>query len=576
MKRANSRIRIMPPDLAIKIAAGEVVERPSSVVKELVENSIDAGATEVSVFVERGGVAGIKVIDNGEGMSSSDARLAFERHATSKVKEEGDLYSISTMGFRGEALPSIASVSRVTLKTKVRGELSGTMVRVDGGKVEEAVECGCADGTSVEVRDIFYNTPVRKKFLRSPVTEFGRIKDVVERLALSHEDIRFRLLHGRNLVVDCPVSSLRERVNHIVACDGKSCPREIASREGNITVKGYITAPDVSSATSKGIHIFLNRRWVRDKGVMRSIMEGYRNVLMDGRFPLAVIYLEAPGNEVDVNVHPAKSEVKFISPGAVYNSVRQAVKGALAAHAGSSSVRSPIPYEQEVREGEGAYSGIKNSPVDQYGMDYTPTTQHGSVKNPLFLDLSVIGQLWGEFLLCAGEEEFYLIDQHGASERIAFERLKERYRDRAALGSQLMLVPETVELSDREREVMESVRPYLDRLGFTVEPFGGSTYLIKAVPQELSGVNLKPVLKDLIDEMLEISLSSRFEESVDDILKRIACHSVIRGARMMTVEEAKVLLKDMAVTEFSFNCPHGRPVVKVLSRSEVERFFKRI
>jgi len=585
---SKGKIRVMPHELAGKIAAGEVVERPSSVVKELVENSIDAGAGRITIVVQDGGKGSIKVVDDGEGMTREDALVAFERHATSKILVEDDLVSITTMGFRGEALPCIASVSDVNLVTKTRESESGTKVRIKGAKVEEVTECGCADGTTIEVMNLFHNTPARRKFLRSAMTEFGHIKDVVERIALACPSIGIQLLNGKNLVLNSPPTDREGRARDVLT-RYKGMELLPVSFEGeNLEIAGALSTPDVTLATTKGFFIYVNQRLVKDKGINRAVIEGVRDLYMDGRLPIVILYVAVSPADVDINVHPAKSEVRFRQPVEVYRQVSHAVKNALIS--GSLS-RGGAPFE--VREAAGAYD-VRHAPsyrAQDSATAFTSPPGRGEesafdgrlpfdapreeAKSPHFLEMEVVGQLWGEFLVCSREDEFYIIDQHAAAERVLFEKLRSDYYADGGNSSQLLLVPEVIELSAIEYEVLHNLLPFMKRLGFAIEPFGGTTFIVKAIPLILSGRRCQTLIKDLVEEMATIGVSSRIEERIEEVLQRVACHGVIRGARDLPREEAKSLLVQLAGTDLSTHCPHGRPAVKAISRYELDVMFKR-
>jgi DNA mismatch repair protein MutL len=605
---SQGKIRIMAPELAGKIAAGEVVERPSSVVKELVENAIDAGAGRISIHIKDGGKLSITVVDDGEGMTRSDALIAFERHATSKIMSEGDLESLVTMGFRGEALPCIASVSEVELVTKVKGSVSGTVVRVRGAKVEEVVEHGSADGTSIEVKNLFFNTPARRKFLRSAMTEFGHIKDVVERIAIACPSIGFQLFNGRNLVLNSPPTDREGRIRDVLSRYKGMELIPVEFRGDHLELSGSLSTPDLSLATTKGFYVYVNQRLVKDKGINRAIINGVRGLFMDGRFPVSILYIAVSPADVDINVHPAKSEVRFRLPVEVYREVSRAISDAFLSGSLSRGVAPP-----EVREASGEYSGgyrggfeRDNSfrprsgdingyagyaghsdrggepTADRGGIEGRPsegllpfTPQQGDAKNPHFLDMEVVGQLWGEYLVCSREDEFYIIDQHAAAERVLFEKLKGEYYADGGTTSQLLLVPEVIDLSPVEHEFFGNLLPFLTRLGFTIEPFGGTTFIVKAVPTILTGKRCQSLIKDLVEEMATIGVSSRIEERIEEILQRIACHGVIRGPRDLPREEARSLLLQMSETDLSSHCPHGRPSVKAFSKDDLEVMFKR-
>ena len=543
-------------------------------------------------------------------MTRSDALIAFERHATSKIMSEDDLESLVTMGFRGEALPSIASVSEVELVTKVRRSVSGTVVRVRGAKVEEIVEHGAADGTSIEVKNLFFNTPARRKFLRSAMTEFGHIKDVVERIALACPSIGFQLFNGRNLVLNSPPTGREERIRDVLSRYKGMELMPVEFRGDHLEISGALSTPDLSLATTKGFYVYVNQRLVKDKGINRAVINGVRGLFMDGRFPIAILYIAVSPADVDINVHPAKSEVRFRLPVEVYREVSRAISDAF--RSGSLSRGSQSSEVREVREVSGEYGGGYRSRGDSFrppgggsggyggysgygdygahggdttgasGLDGEPserllpfTSQSGDAKNPLFLDMEVVGQLWGEYLICSRADEFYIIDQHAAAERVLFEKLKGEYYADGVTSSQLLLVPEVIELSPVEHEFFANLLPFLTRLGFTIEPFGGTTFIVKAIPTILSGKRCHSLIKDLVEEMATIGVSARIEERIEEILQRIACHGVIRGPRDLPREEAKSLLAQMSETDLSSHCPHGRPSVKVFSKSDIEVMFKR-
>lgn len=601
-------IKILDPLIASKIAAGEVVERPASVVKELIENSIDAGASSITVVVAEGGKRLIKVTDDGEGMSREDASLAFCRHSTSKISVEEDLWAIRTMGFRGEALSSISAVARVRLLTRRRHETSGTRVVIEGSVMPEVSDEGCAEGTTIEVADLFFNTPARLKFLRSTASEFGRIADVFRKAALSHPQTRFRLIHGATKVVDSPAGDLRSRISDIF---GTEASREIIEVR-TPHVSGFIGSHNLTCATSKNLFISVNGRPVGDRGINRAIIDGYGQIIDRGRYPFAVLDIAIPCEDVDINIHPAKSEVRFKSQRSVYEVFRSAVSSALSRPArpplSSSSASTGQAYEtrdgkrETTGETTAAYgitdSRVHNVPSGVIRPDRdlfqqpedTSAAVHAKgkdaeriIQNPEFLSIEPCGQLWGEFLIAqsnASDSTFYLIDQHGAAERIAFERLKKEYLGSKGLCGQMLLIPERIETGHDEGAALKEAGDLLKRLGFEVMEFGpgslgGETFIIKAVPEILGNRASSQLLKDLAEEMAGAGGSAILEERIESILMRIACHSVIRGPRPLAPDEARSLLRALAFTDFAGHCPHGRPVVKRFSRREVEAFFKR-
>ncbi len=578
----SQKIKVLDSLLASKIAAGEVVERPASVVKELIENSLDGGASTITVQVAEGGRRLIRVVDDGEGMTKEDASIAFLRHATSKVSKEEDLYCIRTMGFRGEALSSVSSVARVVLRTRRRGDISGTAIAIEGGSKPIVTEDGCPEGTSIEVKDLFYNTPARLKFLRSIESEFGRVMDVFKRAALINPGKRFRLIHGSTRVIDTAPGGQRERIADLF---GAEILKKIIEVNTPL-VKGYIGSHEISYPTAKGLFIYVNGRWIRDRGVNRAIMDGYGTLIPGGRYPFAVLDIMISPEDVDVNIHPAKTEVRFKNPGFIYDIIKAATRGALG--------RGLAPGRPEYANRPEYGGSVTISPhAAETAVSYS-ANRHGAIageswlkgeseeiKNPEFLDLETVGQLWGEFLVAEGRGEFYIIDQHGAAERSAFERFKKRYFSRAEARRQILLLPERFEATPDESDAIGRLTSYLDRLGFEITPFGpssktgGETFLIKAVPDILAGKSTAALIKDLAEELGGAGGSGRVEDRIEGALMRIACHSVIRGVRILSKEEGNSLLRELARIDFAGHCPHGRPVVKKFSRAEIESIFKR-
>ncbi len=585
----KNRIKILPPILASKIAAGEVVERSASVVKELVENSIDAGAKSISVYLAEGGKRSIRVNDDGEGMGRDDAAIAFHRHSTSKISCEADLDSIKTMGFRGEALASISTVARVVLRTKRKGEMTGTKVTIEGGAPPRVEDDGCPEGTSIEVNDIFFNTPGRKKFLRSIDAEFGRCLEVIKAIALSNPGIRFKLTHGSTRVIDTPPGRLNERIRDIFGAE--AAEKSIAINSA--LVKGYAGDPESTHSTGRALFLFVNGRWVHDKGITRAIINGYGTFIESGRYPFAVLDISTPPEDVDVNIHPAKSEVRFKNQGFIYDIVKAAVVEGLAGRMSATGAKvygHPATGGQlAANDGNGVYGFTPfAAPQGHHALEFT---QHPpEVKNPLFLDLEVCGQIWGEFIIAERAEraegranggEFYIIDQHGAAERAAFERLKKDFKNSGRVRTQALLLPERVEATPEERDALLGATEGLASIGFEITPFGrssksgGETFLIKFVPDILSGMSCAALVKDIASEIIESGGSIKAVAAIEAALMRIACHSVIRGARPLTKDEARALLKSLSTIDFSAHCPHGRPVIKRFSRSEVDAMFKR-
>ncbi len=588
-------INLLPENLINQIAAGEVVERPASVVKELIENSIDAGATEIIVDIEDGGRKLIRVSDNGCGMSREDAILSLQRHATSKIKETEDLFNISTLGFRGEALPSIASVSRLKLTTIPRDSIAGTSIQIDGGKEVEVKEFGGPVGTAVEVRDLFFNTPARLKFMKSNTTELSHIIATVTRMAISYPLIRFIYNHNDSQIYNLPSSKdLLSRICMVVKEEEKNLLE--VSLNSKISISGYISGPEINRPTNRETYIFVNGRFVRDRVILHAIMDAYRTVMERDRYPLAFLFLDVPPSEVDVNVHPAKTEVRFRNTDeihrAVYASVSEALKGWTARKGSgqwsgvsgqSNELRTPHSnYQERVSEAIERYSINNKSPLAPpfvKGGDggISPNFQYPTPnleKTGFFSSLTVLGRVGGTYIVCSSGNNLCLIDQHAAHERIAFERLKIGYEN-STPASQTLLIPETVELNPAETGLLKEYTGVLSKAGIELEHFGGNTFAIKAVPAALSRKNIRGLIIDVVDELAHMERSRSLSEIMDKLLSRMACHSAVEGGDYMDPKEISALLKDLDSIDFSSNCPHGRPVFVMLTQPEIEKMFYR-
>jgi DNA mismatch repair protein MutL len=611
----KQKIRILPEQLCNQIAAGEVVERPSSVVKELVENSLDAGATEVRVEVEKGGKRLIRILDDGIGMGREDLFLCLERHATSKISSEADLFHLGTLGFRGEALPSIAAISRMRLQSRFRDAEEGWEIYAEGGEVKRTGAVGAPCGTSIEVRDLFFNTPARRKFLRKDETELGHIGEVVTRLALARPEVQFRLVHnGRPLIEAYRQTSLPER---IAALLGRPLLQDLVPvttlREGGLRLGGFISRPDANRATSSFIYTFVNGRYIRDRVVQHAVLEGYRNLMVRGRYPVAVLFLEIDPGLVDVNVHPTKHEVRFREQTQVHDfiagTVREALKPSgwlaaggkpqgkgtdlpaasspgtyLSAEDAGISAGTPENYNpaalrlQEVQEVMNVYGRSRERTATwgsrTEGPFVFPEKRPNEVKGGFFSSLEVIGQYHRSYIICQDNDDLVLIDQHAAHERIGFERLKAQYR-KGKIETQGLLFPVVLELDFRGAALLQENLEELGRLGFEMESFGPRSFALQTVPKVLGDAQAERLVREVAEELAEIGKSGLAEEALDDVLILMACHGVIRANHSLSSPEIAALLSDLDQVDFSSQCPHGRPVMKRLALGEVERMFKR-
>ncbi len=589
------KIRVLPETLSNKIAAGEVIERPASVVKELVENALDAGSTRIIVEVEKGGLSLIQVSDNGIGMSHEDAFLAVERYATSKIATDDDLFAISTLGFRGEALPSIAAVSHFAMITRDTTADSGAEILVEGGKIKSVSEVGAPQGTMISVKQLFFNTPARKKFLKATSTEMSHIADTVARMALGHPEVQFRLIHNDKIVKSWPLAS--QHLDRVVDVLGKESGQDLHAVElkrNGIVVSGWVSSPRATRRTSRGIYVFVNGRYVRDRTIQHAIFEGFAQRLVKGQFPIAVVFIQVPFDEVDVNVHPTKSEVRFVNPHQLHEAVKSAVAQTLyeidrvnwrPAHGSQSQESQKSP---QIAEPMKAFTpaGRDEWPSRQAKFSYPqinlqqPAASSRRQQEPMFdrkgfSALRVVGQLHNTYLVCESDAGLVLIDQHAAHERIFFEKLKQSHSDRPS-AAQKLLVPETLELNFREAEILQQTLADLNSLGLEIEPFGHNTFVIKAVPALLSGQDPKPMVREIVEKMAGGDSAASLQEVLDSCRMVMACHAAIRANQHLTLEQINGLLNALDQCKNPSHCPHGRPTWIRWDLTTLEKSFKRV
>jgi DNA mismatch repair protein MutL len=606
----SQRISILPEIITNKIAAGEVVERPASVIKELIENALDAGATDISAEITTGGRRLIRITDNGHGMSREDALLSLERHATSKIKTDSDLESIITLGFRGEALPSIASVSRFRLASREPESLEGTEVVVEGGRVRDVKACGMAPGTSISVEQIFFNTPARLKFMKSPETETGHVGDVVTRMAVSRPDVSFCLISDGRELLRVQRSDLQRRLTQLIGKNTATQLYNVNSSGPQLTVSGFVSGPSLVRSGMQAMFTYINGRFVRDKVVQHAVMQAYRGVIDRGRYPVVALFIQLPSGEVDVNVHPTKHEVRFRHQSVVHDAIQQAVEDVLSGSPWldgkpSLPLSAAAPTGQAYRErvAAAAQASLSMTPRPSYTGYNQPFTEPNSretrpaspaghvpaepaaVHDPhedfrpepargYFSSLAVIGQFHAEYILCQSGTELVIIDQHAASERVAYQRLKQQCLG-GEVESQRLLFPETVELSFSETAVAGRFHDDLARIGFELEPFGGNTLIISAVPRLIGELDAIRLVRDILADLSQLGTSAAFQDMLDGLLSRIACHSVVRGVHPLESRQIAELLRSMDETDFAASCPHGRPVSHVITLAELEKIFKR-
>ncbi len=611
-----SIIRILPEILSNKIAAGEVVERPASVVKELVENAIDAGSTRITVEIEQGGRKLIRVSDNGHGMGRDDALLSLERYATSKIARDHDLFAIRTLGFRGEALPSIAAVSRFTLTTREADADVGTCITVAGGRIADVADVGAPPGTMISIAGLFYNTPARRKFLKSGPTETGHIADTIASMALCRPAIQFRLSHNNRLVKSwAAVPDPADRVADVLgpAIKRALCPVERITEA--VAISGWVAVPRLNRSTARGIYLFVNGRWVKDRVVRHALFAGYAGRLMKGQYPVAVLFLTVPFDQVDVNVHPTKHEIRFVHQKAIHDRVRDAVTEALRRS-------DPTSWHSSVRKAErsdGQPAAVAESPTaylppdQRHGAPPHPRStdlldrpkagrpeaagddrpgspersskvpaaaQHPNRQSPLwrqrfFSDLIRIGQYQGTYIICESDAGLVLIDQHAAHERIVFEQLKHR-SDQRRPAVQRLLLPETIELGFREAQILERIVPELADYGLEIEPFGGNTFVVKAMPVLLDNRDVPALVTRLVEKAAAIGVAAEIDAIMEGCLMVMACHNAIRAHQRLSDAQIQAMLTQLDACENPSHCPHGRPIWIQWTRQELEKQFRRI
>ncbi len=589
-------IRILPEEVVSQIAAGEVVERPASVVKELVENSIDAGARLIRVETERGGKKRIRVSDDGRGIPSAEVELAFRRHATSKLAMTDDLSRITTLGFRGEALASIAAVSRLTCITRVEEEPVGTRLQLEGGRQVACIEDGRPPGTTIAVEDLFFNVPARRKFLRTERTERGHIDGWLTRYAMAYPEIGFTLLHDGKMVFQSPGNGrLRDVLIEVYGLEVGAAMLAIVPPErpmdvANIQVRGFVSPPSFHRANRGYITLFVNGRWVQDARLTYAVIQAYHTMLPVGRYPLAVVMVRMPPADVDVNVHPTKSEVRFRDGDQVFRAVQRAVRQTLV-------TQSPIPAVGQTRVGASVEWGAaseqqrgerrqrlaalrprvtRGEEGEQFHFEFEGHTRGSSGPDEQGIPpLRVVGQIGATYIVAEGPEGMYLIDQHAAHERVLFERLLAE-RNRATVVSQALLEPEVVELSPQAAALLEEHLDALSRLGFQIEPFGGHTMRVRAMPTIVAQAGVTP-LQVLEDVAADIEAHQQpLSGDVEEIVARRVCkQAAIKAGQVLTTVEMQEMLRALELCLNPRTCPHGRPTMIHMSVAQLAREFGR-
>jgi DNA mismatch repair protein MutL len=597
-----ARIHRLPVHLANQIAAGEVVERPASVVKELVENSLDAGATRIAIAIELGGKKVLRVEDDGDGMESEDARLAIERHATSKIATPEDLGAIRTLGFRGEALPSIASVSHFILRTRARGSASATEIRVNGGTVAAEREVGAPEGTSIEVADLFYNLPARRKFLKSDSAESAQISRLVTQMALGYPEVGFILTSGGRKLLECPpASGVGERFFQLF---GERLDLiEVRKDAAGLKIHGYIAALGDQGPVRGAQNIFVNRRIVKDRTIAHAISEAYSVATIKERSPEVHLFIEMAADRVDVNVHPTKAEVRFLEQSLVHEVLRRALGDALGQGRAPElqfTPFSPRPLEPRPMTIPGVLAGATvgnrwtpeplgpwRNLMEPASQNLTgpsapgpnpadlPRTEQNPVEPDAIRPMIPLGQFRDTFIIAIDDEGIAIIDQHVAHERVLFEQVMERLTA-GPLESQRLLTPLLIELSPAERHALIPHTSTLEKFGLEIEEFGGDSVRLSALPAALDPSECEAAIRALASDLEGLDKGSRVEEALRRIAATMACHAAVKANYPLTMEKMRYILEELRRTAYSSVCPHGRPVVLRITRREIEKNFQRI
>jgi DNA mismatch repair protein MutL len=580
-----SRVHLLSDTLASQVAAGEVIERPASVVKELVENSLDAEARSIEIMIRRGGISLIRVTDDGIGMDRDDALLCLERHATSKIRTAADLAIVGTLGFRGEALPSIASVARFRLTTREKEAVAGTEVIVAGGKIETVRDGGEAPGTQIEVRSLFYNLPARRKFLRSENTETRHIEHQLNLQAIGHPEVAFSLLRDERLVFQLPATkTLRDRIRDLLGSEllARLLEVEPAAR-GKVRVSGFIGQAGVSRASRAQQFVFVNGRAVESPVIGAALKEGYHTALMKGQFPVTLLFVALDPAEVDVNVHPAKREVRFRDPAGVREAVVAAIRRTLegdreswqeqfrAPERTGTSFVSPAPPLAPPEAAQPILSVPTRPPALTTTAPFSPDQERRPVGQHQFRILGILNKL---YVLMENAEGLVLVDQHAAHERILFEELRRRMEEQG-VPSQRLLLPQVIELAPRDAEWIERNLATLRKMGLGVEEFGRHTFKLESLPPFLSGAEPARLLQDVIDSLKSASNHSSPLRLGEEMIAKTVCRHAVKANDLLRHPEVEKLIRDLLECELPYCCPHGRPTMIQISLGELEKKFGR-
>jgi len=579
-----SIIKVLSENLVNQIAAGEVVERPASVVKELVENSLDAGADKISIEVKDGGKTLIRITDNGKGMNREDLEMSVQRHATSKITDEKDLWKITTMGFRGEALASIASVSKFTIKTKESGSVAGYQLDSNGGETVSIQEVGMSDGTQIEINDLFFNTPARQKYLKKDSTELSHITSSVNTVALANPGISFKVIHNGKIVSDYPKSSdLLSRIAAIFGNATSDAMIPLYYGGTDIGIDGFVGKPAISRSSSQHQYFFVNGRPIQHFVLANTIKSAFHSMLMENKKPVFVINIQIDPALIDVNVHPRKIEIRFEDQQymirTIYNVVKTAVEKADLIPKGFTESRRYMSESFPVRrpEGDSSPMSFSSKDVHQNMMDFSSHVSSDRDVQPLEeedVSIKAITQVANSYIVAQNSEGLVLIDQHAAHERVRYEELMNEFENQKK-SIQPLLVPLQMELSGDEKSLIEDNLEVFSNLGFEIEEFGGNTFIVRGTPACLASEDLDSVIKGVLDDIIEQRSPSKFQGKVEEILTYMSCRSAIKFGKPLTLGEMQSLIDQMEDLKRPYTCPHGRPTMVSLTLGELEKMFGR-
>lgn len=600
-----SKIALLDQYTINKIAAGEVVERPAAVVKELIENAMDAGANAITIEIREGGISFIRITDNGSGIGKEDISVAFKRHSTSKIKSIEDLLHVTSLGFRGEALSSIAAIAQVELVTKSEGEIIGSRYVIEGGEEKSLEEIGCPEGTTFIVRNLFYNTPARRKFLKSPTTEAGYISDLVERLAVSHPGISFKFINNNQIRLHTSGNShLKDIVYHVYGREIASLLIEVSDTTEYASLSGFIGKPSVSRGNRNYMNYFVNGRYIKSTMINKAIEEAYKPYTMSHRYPFVALHLQIDSPFIDVNVHPTKMEIRFTNNDEIYRFVYGVVSNALKGKelipevtlveeptVAKKAVHVPEPFEKKRIEAiiESKKEEIeppillKETPVyreedevtwNKKNIEQITLFSENLLTEEAAKNHKIIGQLFSTYWIIEFQDKMFIVDQHAAHEKVLFERTMKAIQNKE-FTSQMVLPPIILTLTMREEETLKNHMELFNHLGFEIEHFGGKEYSVRAVPGDLPGIAEKELLLQLIDSLVEENRKTSPEMLLEKVAS-MSCKAAVKGNHSLSFEEISTLMDELLKLDNPYHCPHGRPTIISMSKYEIEKKFKRI